>query len=145
MAVQQNIVVLPLHAIHILAQHCFPAHHVHQPYLYGRPAAILRYKVKAFVVMHDLQVAAGHCPRYYIIQDVDQSQGQVMELALAQHLGQVPLGGHVQQQDQLPSCRRWCFSNAALLILCAYHLCFAIWGVSPFIDLAACGETDGYV
>ena len=35
--------------------------------------------------------------------------------------------------------------NSTLLIRYAYHFRFRHLGFPPFIDLAACGETDGYV
>ena len=78
----------------------------------------------------------------------------VVGLALAQHLGQVPLGVCVQHEDFLSVQRktspqvidRRAFANSALLICYTYHLGFRHIGVpSFFIDLAACGETDGYV
>ena len=61
-AIQQNIVVVPLHAVHILTQHRFPAHHVHQSHPHGRQAAVSRYKVKALMVVYDLRVVTGHHP-----------------------------------------------------------------------------------
>ena len=152
-AIQQNIVIIPLYAVHILTQHRFPAHYVHQSYLYGGQAAVSRHKVKALMVAHDLRVVAGHCPGHNVVHGVGKGQGQVVGLALAQHLGQITLGVYVQQQDFLSFQRktgpqvidRCAFANSALLICYTQHFRFRHLGFPPFIDLAACGETDGYV
>ena len=73
-----------------------------------------------------------------------------MGLALAQHLGQVALGVHIQQQDFLSLQRKagsqvvdgGAFADAALLVCYAgLPLVSPFWEFPPFIDLAACGET----
>ena len=137
-AVQQNIVVLPLHTVHIPPKHRFTAHHIHQPYLHGGQTAVSWHKVKALMVVHDLRVVAGHCSRYYIVQDIGKGEGQIMGLALAQHLGEVALGVHIQQQDFLPLQREagsqvvdgGAFADAALLVCYADYLWFRHFGGS---------------
>jgi hypothetical protein len=106
------------------------------------------------MVVHDLRVVAGHRPGHHVAHSVGEAQGQVVGLALAQHLGQVALGVYVQHEDFLSTHSKTgpqvidggAFAHAALLIRYAYHLGFRHIGVPFFsIDLAACGETGGYV
>ncbi len=139
-AIQQNIVIVPLHAVHILPQDCFPAHHVHQPHLHGGQAAVSRNKVKALMVVHDLRVVTGHCPSHNVVHGVGKGQGQVVGFALAQHFGQITLGVYVQQENFFPVQRKTgpqvvdggAFANAALLICYAYHFRFRHFGGSSF-------------
>ena len=49
------------------------------------------------MVVHDLRVAGRLFPGHHIAHDIGEGQGQVVGLALAQHLGQIPLGVCVQQ------------------------------------------------
>ena len=92
------------------------------------------------MVVHDLRVVAGHCSRYYVVQDIGKGEGQIMGLALPQHLGEVALGVHIQQQDFLPLQREagpqvvdgGAFADAALLICYADYLWFRHFGVPSF-------------
>jgi len=49
--------------------------------------------------MEYLRVAARGRPGHHIVHHVGKGQGEVVGLALAQHLGEVALGVHIQQQD----------------------------------------------
>ena len=99
------------------------------------------------MVAHDLRVVAGHRPGYHIAHDVGKGQGQVVGLALAQHLGKVALGVYVQQQDFLsvhgktgPQVIDGCaFTYTPFLVRYTYHLGFHHFGVPSFsINLAVC-------
>ena len=77
-----------------------------------------------------------------------------MGLALAQHLGEIVLGSCIQKQNLfVVQCNAspqvidgGAFTNAAFLVHYTYHIGFRHIGVSCLsVDLAACGETDGYV
>ena len=61
-AIQQNIVMVPLYAVHIQLWHRFPVYHLRQPHINGGQTAVSRNKVKALKVVHNLQAIAGHRP-----------------------------------------------------------------------------------
>ena len=85
------------------------------------------------MVMHDLQVVVGHRPGHNVVHSVGKGQGQVMGLALAQHLGQIPLGVYAQHQDSLSLQRKTgpqvvdggAFANPALLV------CYTLFYLIP--------------
>ena len=105
------------------------------------------------MVVHDLQVSNWLFPERHAAHDVGEGQEEVVRLALAQHFGQVALRATSSSKTFFPSSAKpapsidsGAFADAALLIRYTYHLGFRYIGVPSFsIDLAACGETDGYV
>ena len=96
------------------------------------------------MVLHDLRVAGRLFSGHHIAHDIGKGQGQVVGLALAQHLGQVALGVCVQHQDFLSFQRKTgpqvvdsrAFANSALLICYAYHFRFRHFGGSSFHEFS---------
>ena len=135
-AVQQHIIVVSFYAVDILLQDSFAAHHVDQPHLHSGQAAVGRHKVEAFRMVQDFRMPTAFHTRYNVVHHIGKRQRHFMRLALAQHLGQITLGVHVQKQDLFAVHCQACadavhagaFPDAAFLIGDGNDLCFRHFG-----------------
>ena len=96
-------------------------------------------------MVHNFRASVPVGVAYDIVHDVAQGQGEVVGLALAQHFGEVALGGNVYQQDALsvhsqPSAQiehGRAFSDTAFLVRYRDYFCVCHMGSSFLYRLAA--------
>ena len=142
-----------LDRIDICPQHTFPAHVVDQPDFHAGQLNVRREQVNAFTVMQNAAAVRDRAIVDHILHDVCQRDRQFIRLWVAEGEGQRALRVCVNEQHPLallgkPDAEVGCgrgFAHAALLVRHCDHFAIRHMGFLLCINLAACGEADGYV
>ena len=100
-AIQQYIVIVMLIAVHILPQHRFTAHNIHQSGFYGSQRSVPLHKIKALRMMPDFQMFIRRNAANHIVHHIAQCLWQLIRLAKAQYLGQIALRVNIHYQNSL--------------------------------------------
>ena len=142
-----------LDRIDICPQHAFPAHGVDQLDFHAGQFNVCREQVNALTVMQNTAAVRNGSIVDHIPHDVCQRDGQLIRLRVAEGEGQRALRICVNEQHPLvllgkPDAEVGCgrgFAHAALLVRHCDHFAIRHMGFLLCINLAACGEADGYV
>ena len=142
-----------LDRIDICPQHAFPAHGVDQPNFHAGQLNVRREQVNALTVMQNTAAVRNRGIVDHILHHIRQRHGQLIRLRIAERKRQGALRIGVDQQDPLVLlCQSDAeigggrgFAHAAFLVCHCDHFAIRHMGFLLCINLAACGETDGYV
>lgn len=142
-----------LDRIDICPQHAFPAHGVDQPDLHAGQLNVRREQVNTLAVMQNTAAVRNGGIVDHILHDVRQRNGQLIRLRVTEGEGQRALCVCVNEQYPLVLLGKpdaevgggRGLAHAALLVRHRNHFAIRHMGFLLCINLAACGEADGYV
>jgi len=142
-----------LDCIDICPQHAFPAHGVDQPNFHAGQLNVRRKQVNALAVMQNTAAVRNRGIVDHILHDVCQRDRQFIRLWVAEGEGQRALRICINKQHPLVLMGKpdaevsggRSFAHAALLVRHCDHFAICHMGFLLCINLAACGDADGYV
>ena len=142
-----------LDRIDICPQYALSAHSVDEPNFHARQVDVRREQVYAFAMVQNTVAVRHGRVVDHILHHIRQRHGQLIRLRIAERKRQGALRIGVDQQDPLVLlCQSDAeigggrgFAHAAFLVCHCDHFAIRHMGFLLCINLAACGETDGYV
>ena len=139
--------------IDICPKYAFPAHGVDQPNFHTRQVDVCREQVNALAVVQNTVAVRHGRVVDHILHHIRQRHGQLVRLRVAEGKRQEALRIGIDQQDPFvflckpdSEVSGGCgFTHAAFLVRHRNYFAIRYMGFLLCINLAACGEADGYV